>query len=133
MLLAGVLTPNAGGCELRLSDRTADLGPGILAQRSVATASESSKLEGLTPRAEVPMLVPDTLYAKSGHVRIAYQVVGDGPFDLVFVPGFISNLDLAWEDPARAQVWTRLAAFSRLILFDKRGRALRPNRWSANT
>jgi hypothetical protein len=46
------------------------------------------------------MLVPDTLYAKSGHVRIAYQVVGDGPFDLVFVPGFVSNLDLAWEDPA---------------------------------
>jgi class 3 adenylate cyclase len=70
------------------------------------------------------MLVPDTLYAKSGHVRIAYQVVGDGPFDLVFVPGFISNLDLAWEDPARAQYWTRLAAFSRLILFDKRGTGL---------
>ncbi|MEH2539480.1 MULTISPECIES: adenylate/guanylate cyclase domain-containing protein [unclassified Bradyrhizobium] len=70
------------------------------------------------------MLVPDTLYAKSGHVRIAYQVVGDGPFDLVFVPGFISNLDLAWEDPVRAQVWTRLAAFSRLILFDKRGTGL---------
>ena len=42
----------------------------------------------------------------------------------VFVPGFISNLDLAWEDPARAQVWTRLAAFSRLILFDKRGTGL---------
>jgi hypothetical protein len=56
------------------------------------------------------MLVPDILYAKSGHVRIAYQVVGDGPFDLVFVPGFISNLDLAWEDPTRAQAWTRLAA-----------------------
>ena len=70
------------------------------------------------------MLAPDTRYAKSGHVRIAYQVVGDGPFDLVFVPGFISNLDLAWEDPARAQVWTRLAAFSRLILFDKRGTGL---------
>ena len=70
------------------------------------------------------MLVPDTLYAKSGHIRIAYQVVGDGPFDLVFVPGFISNLDLAWEDPVRAQVWTRLAAFSRLILFDKRGTGL---------
>jgi len=70
------------------------------------------------------MLVPDTLYAKSGHVRIAYQVVGDGPFDLVFVPGFISNLDLAWEEPIRAQVFTRLAAISRLILFDKRGTGL---------
>jgi class 3 adenylate cyclase len=70
------------------------------------------------------MLVPDTLYAKSGHVRIAYQVVGDGPFDLVFVPGYVSNLDLAWEEPTRAQVFTRLAAFSRLILFDKRGTGL---------
>jgi class 3 adenylate cyclase len=70
------------------------------------------------------MLVPNTQYAKSGHVRIAYQVVGDGPFDLVFVPGFISNLDLTWDDPVRAQVWTRLAAFSRLILFDKRGTGL---------
>jgi pimeloyl-ACP methyl ester carboxylesterase len=70
------------------------------------------------------MLVPDPQYAKSGHVRIAYQVVGDGPFDLVFVPGFISNLDLTWDDPVRAQVWNRLAAFSRLILFDKRGTGL---------
>jgi len=70
------------------------------------------------------MLVPDTLYATSGHVRIAYQVVGDGPFDLVFVPGFISNLDLAWEEPIRAQVFTRLAAISRLVLFDKRGTGL---------
>lgn len=70
------------------------------------------------------MLIPDTRYAKSGHVRIAYQVVGDGPFDLVFVPGFVSNLDVGWEEPARARAWTRLAAFSRLILFDKRGTGL---------
>jgi class 3 adenylate cyclase len=70
------------------------------------------------------MQVPDTRYAKSGHVRIAYQVVGDGPFDLVFVPGFVSNLDLAWEDPVKVQVHTRLAAYSRLILFDKRGTGL---------
>src|SRR3954470_10493893 len=67
---------------------------------------------------------PDTHYAKSGDVRIAYQVAGDGPFDLVFVPGFISNLDLAWEEPHRARVWTRLASFARLIMFDKRGTGL---------
>jgi pimeloyl-ACP methyl ester carboxylesterase len=67
---------------------------------------------------------PDTHYAKSGDVRIAYQVVGDGPFDLVFVPGFISNLDLMWEEPNRAHFFSRLAAFSRLILFDKRGTGL---------
>jgi class 3 adenylate cyclase len=69
-------------------------------------------------------MVPKTQYAKSGDVRIAYQVVGEGPFDLVFVPGFISNLDVAWEEPYRARVWTRLAAFSRLIMFDKRGTGL---------
>jgi class 3 adenylate cyclase len=69
-------------------------------------------------------MVPKTQYAKSGDVRIAYQIVGEGPFDLVFVPGFISNLDVAWEEPYRARVWTRLAAFSRLIMFDKRGTGL---------
>jgi len=69
-------------------------------------------------------MVPKTQYAKSGDVRIAYQVVGEGPFDLVFVPGFISNLDAAWEEPYRARVWTRLAAFARLIMFDKRGTGL---------
>src|SRR5215216_2989614 len=67
---------------------------------------------------------PDTHYAKSGDVRIAYQVAGDGPFDLVFVPGFISNLDLVWEEPSRARFFSRLASFSRLILFDKRGTGL---------
>jgi class 3 adenylate cyclase len=69
-------------------------------------------------------MVPKTQYAKSGDVRIAYQVVGEGPFDLVFVPGFISNLDVAWEEPQRARVWTRLASFARLIMFDKRGTGL---------
>jgi class 3 adenylate cyclase len=69
-------------------------------------------------------MVPKTQYAKSGDVRIAYQVVGEGPFDLVFVPGFISNLDLAWEEPYRARVWARLASFARLVMFDKRGTGL---------
>jgi pimeloyl-ACP methyl ester carboxylesterase len=69
------------------------------------------------------MTPPETRYARSGDVRIAYQVVGDGPLDLVFVPGFISNLDLVWES-AYAHFFTRLAAFSRLILFDKRGTGL---------
>jgi pimeloyl-ACP methyl ester carboxylesterase len=70
------------------------------------------------------MTPPETRYARSGDVRIAYQVVGDGPLDLVFVPGFVSNLDLGWEDPAWADFFSRLAAFSRLILFDKRGTGL---------
>ena len=67
---------------------------------------------------------PETHYAKSGEINIAYQVVGDGPFDLVFVPGFISHLDLQWADPRIARFLDRLASFSRLILFDKRGTGL---------
>ena len=70
------------------------------------------------------MDVPETRYAKSGDVRIAYQVTGNGPFDLVFVPGFVSNLDLAWENPGWAHFFSRLSAFSRLIRFDKRGTGL---------
>src|SRR2546428_13337803 len=67
---------------------------------------------------------PETHYAKSGDVNIAYQVVGDGPFDLVVVPGWISNVDFAWEDPLYGSWVRRLAAFSRVILFDKRGTGL---------
>jgi pimeloyl-ACP methyl ester carboxylesterase len=67
---------------------------------------------------------PETRYAKSGDLNIAYQVVGEGPFDLVYVPGWISNVELMWEEPAHARVLGRLAGFSRLILFDKRGTGL---------
>jgi class 3 adenylate cyclase len=69
-------------------------------------------------------MLPDTRYARSGDLRIAYQVVGQGPIDLVFVLGFISNIDLIWDDPVFAGILNRLAAFSRLILFDKRGTGL---------
>jgi pimeloyl-ACP methyl ester carboxylesterase len=57
-------------------------------------------------------------------LNIAYQVAGDGPFDLIYVPGWISNVELMWEEPAHAHVLDRLASFSRLILFDKRGTGL---------
>ena len=67
---------------------------------------------------------PETRYAKSGGVNIAYQVVGGGPLDLIYVPGWISNVELMWEEPAHAHVLERLAGFSRLILFDKRGTGL---------
>jgi class 3 adenylate cyclase len=66
----------------------------------------------------------ETRYARSGEVSIAYQVVGDGPFDLVYVPGFVSNIELMWEEPGLARFLERLASFSRLILFDKRGTGL---------
>ena len=67
---------------------------------------------------------PETRYAKSGDLNIAYQVVGEGPLDLIYVPGWISNVELNWEEPAHAHVLERLAGFSRLILFDKRGTGL---------
>jgi pimeloyl-ACP methyl ester carboxylesterase len=67
---------------------------------------------------------PETRYAKSGDLSIAYQVTGSGPLDLVFVPGFVSNLDGAWENPGLTHFFTRLAAFSRVIRFDKRGTGL---------
>jgi pimeloyl-ACP methyl ester carboxylesterase len=64
---------------------------------------------------------PTTSYAKSGDVSIAYQVVGNGPLDLIVVPGWISHLDLHWE-MFGFEAWVqRLARFSRVILFDKRG------------
>jgi pimeloyl-ACP methyl ester carboxylesterase len=65
--------------------------------------------------------VPETRYARSGDVHIAYQVVGDGPIDLVLVPGFVSNVEAVWNSPPRARFLERLASFCRLILFDKRG------------
>ena len=67
---------------------------------------------------------PHIRYANSGGVNIAYQVLGEGPRDIVFVPGWISNIEVFWEDPALARFFTRLASFSRLILFDKRGTGL---------
>jgi pimeloyl-ACP methyl ester carboxylesterase len=67
---------------------------------------------------------PETRYARSGDVNIAYQVVGKGPLDLVYVPGWVSNIELMWEEPAMARFLERLASFSRLILFDKRGTGL---------
>jgi class 3 adenylate cyclase len=65
-----------------------------------------------------------TRYAKSGDVHIAYQVAGEGPVDVVLVQGWVTNLDLMWEDPAWNAFYERLASFSRLILFDKRGTGL---------
>jgi class 3 adenylate cyclase len=67
--------------------------------------------------------VPDVRYARSGDVAIAYQVVGEGPVDLVFVP-YLGNIRWAWEQPIFASFLDRLASFSRLILFDKRGTGL---------
>jgi pimeloyl-ACP methyl ester carboxylesterase/DNA-binding CsgD family transcriptional regulator len=67
------------------------------------------------------MMKRETRYAKSDGVSIAYQVVGDGRHDLILVPGFVSHVEVAWEQPRLAHFLSRLASFSRLIVFDKRG------------
>ena len=68
---------------------------------------------------------PKTEYAKSGDVHVAYQLLGDGPVNLVFVPGFVSHVEHFWEDPSLARFLRRLASFSRLVFFDKRARGCR--------
>src|SRR4051795_10067929 len=67
------------------------------------------------------MAPPETRYVKSGPYNIAYQVIGEGDLDLLWIHGFVSNVELAWEEPRLASFLSRLASFSRLISFDKRG------------
>ena len=81
----------------------------------VAPAGIITRTHGLNPKVR---------YTKSGNVNIAYQVVGDGPLDLVLVPGWVSNIEVFWEEPSYARFLNRLASFSRLMLFDKRGTGL---------
>ena len=65
--------------------------------------------------------IPAIRYVRNGDVALAYQVLGDGPIDLVFLPSFLNNLEIAWESPLYARFLRRLASFSRLILMDRRG------------
>jgi pimeloyl-ACP methyl ester carboxylesterase len=69
----------------------------------------------------LPAVQPETRYARSKDGHVAYQVVGDGPLDLVFIPSWTSNVDAMWEEASLARFLRRLATFSRLICFDKRG------------
>jgi class 3 adenylate cyclase len=69
-------------------------------------------------------VLPQTRYARSGDVHIAYQVVGDAPIDLVYVPTWISQVEHYWEEPIVARYFSRLASFTRLIMFDRRGSGL---------
>jgi class 3 adenylate cyclase len=69
-------------------------------------------------------VLPKTKYARSDDVRIAYQITGSGPFDVVWAPGTMSHLDLDWEMPQRALFFERFSQFCRLIRFDKRGTGL---------
>ncbi len=70
------------------------------------------------------MARPETRYATAGDLSIAYQVVGDGPIDLLYAQGWLTNIEYAWESPHYADFLTKLGRFSRLIFFDKRGTGL---------
>jgi len=92
----------------------AAIGPGALARHDTMHPG--------VVRTDSAMAVPKTRYAKTADgVHVAYQVIGDGPFDLVEVGGFVSHLEFAWESPEYAHLLRRLANFARVICFDKRG------------
>jgi len=76
-------------------------------------------LDGMAP--DTPPAAPKVSYARSGNVNIAYQVIGSGPMDIVFVMGWVSHLEYFWNEPSFASFLTRLSSMARLILFDKRG------------
>src|SRR5712692_4446426 len=65
--------------------------------------------------------MPETQYAQSGELSIAYQCVGEGPLDILFIPGFVSNVELLWDMPNWVDLFTRLSSMGRLVYFDKRG------------
>jgi pimeloyl-ACP methyl ester carboxylesterase/class 3 adenylate cyclase len=91
---------------------------------------DAGAFKSIAPVIDVPLLetalprMPETMYARSGDVNIAYQVIGDAPLDLVFVMGWVSHMEYFWREPRFARFLLRLASFSRLILFDKRGTGL---------
>jgi pimeloyl-ACP methyl ester carboxylesterase/plasmid stabilization system protein ParE len=92
-----------------------------LENTSASSAEASGVRLDMTSAGKGALVAPETRYTRSGDVNIAYQVVGDGPIDLVFIPGFVSHLEVTWEVAPIARFFERLAAFTRLILFDKRG------------
>jgi pimeloyl-ACP methyl ester carboxylesterase/DNA-binding winged helix-turn-helix (wHTH) protein len=91
-----------------------------LPRRGYRFTGELTLSEEPTPEATPPQ----TRYARSGDLNIAYQVIGDGPIDLVFVMGWVSHVELFWTEPSFARFLGRLSRFSRLIVFDKRGTGL---------
>lgn len=98
--------------------------PGREEMDSSATPVPPGVLPSTPPHLHTPSLPyprPETRYVQSGDVHIAYQVLGEGPIDIVFVGGFVSHLEQGWEEPGLAEFFQRVASFSRLILFDKRG------------
>jgi pimeloyl-ACP methyl ester carboxylesterase len=91
----------------------------------VKTSQDETVIDVVREMRQIPEIKPpETMYARSGDVNIAYQVIGYAPLDLVFVMGWVSHLEYCWREPRFARFLSRLASFSRLILFDKRGTGL---------
>src|SRR5438270_12963059 len=90
----------------------------------VAMSTRAFQVCQRTGRALSWLRAAENKYARSDDVRIAYQITGDGPFDVVWAPGTMSHLDLDWEMPRRALFFERFSKFCRLIRFDKRGTGL---------
>ena len=112
-MLGGVAEEDVEVVEVAAGSADDDYSPGFHRAGAYAASEDGTR--------DTSAVRPETLYARSGDVSIAYQVVGDGPFDIIFVPAFLSNVDVAWTVPFAARMRERLAAFSRLIPFDKRG------------
>ncbi|WP_077382431.1 alpha/beta fold hydrolase [Mesorhizobium prunaredense] len=111
--------------DLRTRRMTPRAASRIAASASLSqTPPPSPARTGERPAFEAESRRPATHYVKSAGINIAYQVTGDGPIDLIHVPGWVSNLDLAWSSPRLAHVLQRLGGFSRLIRMDKRGTGL---------
>src|SRR5580704_8498357 len=81
--------------------------------------SHSTRRQALERAMEAPVK-----YAKSGNVHLAYRVFGDGPRDIVLIPGTLSHLELTWERPSFKHLLERLAEFARVVVFEKRGQGL---------
>src|SRR4051794_4688243 len=102
---------------------TSAFAKGSQSMPQVLQAEPAQPLVCLRPEQEpvLDMDVPITQYASLGGAEIAYLVIGEGPFDLVYVNGLSEHLDVQWDHPLKAQFLERLASFSRLIMFDRRG------------
>lgn len=94
------------------------------AYRKLGVANRTALAALLGGRQPEQLPLPETRYARNGDAHIAYQTIGDGPEDLLFIPGFVSHVETAWTWPAHARFLRRLAAGRRLIVFDKRGTGL---------
>jgi len=130
---AAQLVPGLDDELARILERTLAKEPAARPQSARELHDELRRLQRrrATPAAGTPASshgpapdVPPVHYARSGDVNIAYQVLGDAPLDLVFVMGWISHLEYFWSEPSFARFLRRLARFSRVILFDKRGTGL---------